>query len=141
MFAPPIFIPRFKSINFHQNIPKFKLILQKNAKFFCAEGSASRPPCLQLRLGVLPPTRISGHVPEAFIAVMLFCVNRFCGSLMFMVFRKRLFLGASLPTPGLEDEEPNHHVGNCKLYQDIRVKYFGITKTTVYDVVTKCNIN
>ena len=41
----------------------------------------------------------------------------------------------------LEDETPNHHVGNCKLYQDIRVKYFGITKTTVHNVVTKCNIN
>ena len=39
------------------------------------------------------------------------------------------------------DETPNHHVGNCKLYQDIRVKYFGITKTTVHNVVTKCNIS
>ena len=41
----------------------------------------------------------------------------------------------------LEDETPNHHVGNCKLYQDIQVKYFGITKTIVHNVVTKCNIN
>ena len=41
----------------------------------------------------------------------------------------------------LEDEAPNHHVGNCKLYQHIRVKYFGITKTIVHNVVTKCNIN
>ena len=41
----------------------------------------------------------------------------------------------------LEDETPNHHVGNCKLYQDIRVKYFGIAKTTVHNVVTKCNIS
>ena len=41
----------------------------------------------------------------------------------------------------LEDETPNHHVGNCKLSQDIRVKYFGITKTTVHKVATKCNIN
>ena len=41
----------------------------------------------------------------------------------------------------LEDETPNHKVGNCKLYQDIRVKHFGITKTNVYNVVTKCNIN
>ena len=32
-------------------------------------------------------------------------------------------------------------VGNCKLYQDIRVKYFGITKTSVHTVVTKYNIN
>ena len=45
------------------------------------------------------------------------------------------------PKCSLEDETPNHHVGNCKLYQDIRVKYFGITKTTVHNVVTKCNIN
>ena len=40
-----------------------------------------------------------------------------------------------------EDETPNHHVGNCKLYRDICVKYFGITKTTVHNVITKCNIN
>ena len=45
------------------------------------------------------------------------------------------------PKCSLEDETPNHHVGNCKLYQDIRVKYFGITKTTVHNVVTKCNIS
>ena len=45
------------------------------------------------------------------------------------------------PKCSLEDETPNHHVGNCKLYQDISVKYFGINKTTVYNVVTKCNIN
>ena len=45
------------------------------------------------------------------------------------------------PKCSLEDEAPNHHVGKCKLYQDIRVKYFGITKTTVHDVITKRNIN
>ena len=45
------------------------------------------------------------------------------------------------PKCSLKDETPNHHVGNCKLYQDIRVKYFGITKTTVHNVVTKCNIS
>ena len=45
------------------------------------------------------------------------------------------------PKCSLEDETPNHHVGNRKLYQDIRVKYFGIDKTTVHDVVTKCSIN
>ena len=32
------------------------------------------------------------------------------------------------PKSCLENETPNHHVGNCKLYQDICVKYFGITK-------------
>ena len=45
------------------------------------------------------------------------------------------------PKCSLEDETPNGHVGNCKLYLDIRVKYFGITKTTVHTVVTKCKIN
>ena len=35
----------------------------------------------------------------------------------------------------------NHYVSNCKLYQDILVKYFGITKTTVHYVAAKCNIN
>ena len=52
------------------------------------------------------------------------------------------------PKCSLEDEAPNQYVGNCKLYQyaylylpHICVKYFGITKTTVHDVVTKCNIN
>ena len=42
------------------------------------------------------------------------------------------------PKCSLENESPNHHVGNCKLYQEIRVKYFGIIKTTVHNVVTKC---
>ena len=45
------------------------------------------------------------------------------------------------PKCSLEDETPNHRVGNCKRYQDICVKYFEITKTTVHDVATKCNIN
>ena len=45
------------------------------------------------------------------------------------------------PKCSLDDETPNHHVGNCKLYQDIFVNYFGITKSTVYVVVTKCKIN
>ena len=43
------------------------------------------------------------------------------------------------PKCSLEDETPNHHVGNRKLYQDIRIKCFGIAKTTVHDVVTKYN--
>ena len=44
------------------------------------------------------------------------------------------------PKCSLENKTPNHHVGNCKLYQDICVKYFGITKTTVQNVIKKCNI-
>ena len=45
------------------------------------------------------------------------------------------------PKCSLEDETPYHCIGNCKLYQDIRVKYCGITKTIVHKVVTKCNIS
>ena len=45
------------------------------------------------------------------------------------------------PKCSLEDKAPNHHVGNCKIYQDIPVKYFGITKTTAHDVVTIRTIN
>ena len=45
------------------------------------------------------------------------------------------------PKCGLEDETPNHHISNCKLYHDIRVKYFGIAKTTIQNAVTKCNID
>ena len=41
----------------------------------------------------------------------------------------------------LNDEKPNHRAANCKLYPDIRDKHFGITKTSVHNVVTKCNIN
>ena len=45
------------------------------------------------------------------------------------------------PKCSLEHEAPNHHVGNCKLYRDICVKYFEITKNTAHIGVTKCNIN
>ena len=45
------------------------------------------------------------------------------------------------PNCSLEDETPNYHVGNCKLYQDIRVKYLEISKTTVHNVIKKCNIS
>ena len=45
------------------------------------------------------------------------------------------------PKCSRENKTPNYHVGNCKLYQDIRVKYFGITKTTDHIAVTKYNIN
>ena len=33
MFALPVSMPCFKSINFYQSNPKIKLVLQKNAKF------------------------------------------------------------------------------------------------------------
>ena len=44
------------------------------------------------------------------------------------------------PKCSLENKTPNHHVGNCKLYQDICVKHFRITETAVPNIVTKCNI-
>ena len=37
------------------------------------------------------------------------------------------------PKCSLEDKTPNHHVGNCKPYQDICAKYFEITETTVHN--------
>ena len=46
MLALPTFVPRFKSTVFHQNRPKIKLFLHKNAKFLSAGGK---------RLGALPP--------------------------------------------------------------------------------------
>ena len=94
MFALPIFMPHFKSIYSYQNIPKIMLFLFKNANIFCAGGSSSPPRHPALRrllwgLGVLPPgpqnilpLRISGYLPGVLIAVILFCVNQFCGSLM-----------------------------------------------------------
>ena len=53
------------------------------------------------------------------------------------------FRAESTPRPkcNLEDKTPHYHVGNFKLYRDICVEHFEITKTTVHDVVTKCNIN
>ena len=54
----------------------------------------------------------------------------------------QVMLESSLcPRCSLEDETPNHHVGNCRFYQDIHVKNFGIAKTTHHNVVTKCNID
>ena len=93
MFALPISMPRLKSINFYQNIPKIKL-----------------PPCLQRRLGVSPPgPQNIPHIANfwlrtwCFYCCMLFCVNQYCGSLVFMVFRKQLFLSPNLPTPDIDN--------------------------------------
>ena len=44
MFALPILSHVLKAYFFKQNSPKVKLILQKNAKFSSAEGSAPVPP-------------------------------------------------------------------------------------------------
>ena len=45
------------------------------------------------------------------------------------------------PKCSLEDEAPNHDVDNCKLYQNIRVEYFEITKNHCSQGGNKCNIN
>ena len=45
------------------------------------------------------------------------------------------------PKCSLENVTLSQHIGNCKLYLDIRVKCFGIAKTTVHNMVTKCNID
>ena len=76
-------MPRFKKLFFNQNSPKMKLVLQKNAKFSSAGGSAPRPPVPQAAGGfapkpatsggwglrpqtpkTAPPLRISGYAPE-----------------------------------------------------------------------------
>ena len=56
-------MPRFKSIILHQNIPKIKSFLQKNAKFSSAGKSAPRPP-------KQPPLQISGYAPALHIVVI-----------------------------------------------------------------------
>ena len=72
MFAVPIFMQRFKSINFYQNIPKIKLFLQKNAKFFVLGAPPQDPLPGSQNISLL---RISGNAPGVLIAVMLFCEN------------------------------------------------------------------
>ena len=111
-------MPRSKSINFYQNIPEIKLFLQKMQIFLCGRGSvpsprassgwvlcpqtlaagsfAPRPPKQPLRCEFLATRRVF-----LLLLCLLFCVNWFCGSLVLMVFRKRLFLRTSLPTPEL----------------------------------------
>ena len=92
MLALLISMQRFKSNKFYQNIPKISCF-SKKYKFFCAEGSAPRPPCLLRQLGVSPPDlrafcsswefrpqapktsptlRISGYVTGVIIAVLFF---------------------------------------------------------------------
>ena len=83
MFALPISMPRFKSINFYQNIPKIKLFLQKNAQVFVCWMLRSQTPVPPAAGGFSPkppkqpppPLRISGYAPGVFIAVMLFGAN------------------------------------------------------------------
>ena len=55
MFALPITMPRFKSINFCQNTPKIKLFLQKYAKIFV---------CWGLRPQIPVPPAAGGFAPR-----------------------------------------------------------------------------
>ena len=50
-------MPRFKNINFYQNKPKFKLVLQENIKFSSAWGFDPRYPKQPT------PLRAFGYVP------------------------------------------------------------------------------
>ena len=74
MFALPISMLRFKSIIFYQNSPRIKLLLQKNAKFFSAGGSAPRHSCLW-QLGTLRPDPQNTPPHCKFLATRLITSN------------------------------------------------------------------
>ena len=81
MFALPVSMPCFKSINFYRN-PRIKLFLQKNANFFVLGVPPPDPRASSGGWGFRPqapktstPLRVSGYAPGGFIAVILFCVN------------------------------------------------------------------
>ena len=44
------------------------------------------------------------------------------------------------PKFGCDDETPNHQVGRCIDFEDIRLKYLTNKTTTIHSVVDKCNI-
>ena len=58
MFALPIFMPRFKSINFDQKSLQIKLFLQKKRKIFKFWRLRSQTS------KTAPPLQISGYAPE-----------------------------------------------------------------------------
>ena len=45
------------------------------------------------------------------------------------------------PKCNLEDEIPDHHVGRCRFYQDIRGKYLGSKLTSINRVIDKLNVS
>ena len=47
---------------------------------------------------------------------------------------------STCPKCNLEEETPNHHVGECTYYQALRKKVFGKEKTTIKSVIGKLNI-
>ena len=60
-----------KALLFYQNSPKIKVILEKNAKYSSAGGSAPRSPCFR-KLGAFPPdpqpTAAGGFAPTPTLA-------------------------------------------------------------------------
>ena len=67
MFALLISKPRFKSINFYQNIPKIMLFLEKNAKYLVCWGLSPQTLCLQQLVALLPhpqPPAAEGFAPR-----------------------------------------------------------------------------
>ena len=50
-------------------------------------------------------------------------------------------VSSTCPKCNLEEETPNHHVGECTYYQALRKKVFGKEKNTIIkSVVEKLNI-
>ena len=50
-------------------------------------------------------------------------------------------VSSTRPKCNLEEEIPNHHVGECTYYQSLRKKVFGKEKNLIKSVVEKLNIN
>ena len=50
-------------------------------------------------------------------------------------------VSSTCPKCNLEEETPNHHVGECAYYQPLRKKVFDKGKNTIKSVVEKLNIN
>ena len=50
-------------------------------------------------------------------------------------------VSSTCPKCNLEEETPNHYVGECTFYQTLRKKVFGKEKTTIKSMVEKLNIN
>ena len=50
-------------------------------------------------------------------------------------------VSSTCPKCNLEEETPNHHVGECTYYQALRMTVLGKEKNTTKSVVRKLNIN
>ena len=65
VFALLISMLRIKRINFYQNRPEIKLVLQKNTKFCVLQAALPEPPKL------LPPLQVSGYGPRTQVHLIL----------------------------------------------------------------------